>query len=92
MSTVRADPSRGVGFLNDKRRMNVALTRAKYACFIIGSEAALSSSKPWQDFLCHIWKENAMIIVDNARCNILLLDNAPYESQIVQTGRNKLIY
>ncbi|KAG3114204.1 hypothetical protein PI125_g6657 [Phytophthora idaei] len=41
LSTVRADPKAGVGFLNDIRRMNVALTRAKFACYVIGKENTL---------------------------------------------------
>ncbi|KAL4138591.1 hypothetical protein PRIC2_002096 [Phytophthora ramorum] len=53
LSTVRADPKAGVGFLNDIRRMNVALTRAKFACYVIGKENTLRSSKPcrWSDHL-----------------------------------------
>ncbi|KAE9031373.1 hypothetical protein PF011_g155 [Phytophthora fragariae] len=53
LSTVRADPKAGVGFLNDIRRMNVALTRAKFACYVIGKENTLRSSKPWSALLDH---------------------------------------
>ncbi|KAG2925213.1 hypothetical protein PC115_g8330 [Phytophthora cactorum] len=56
LSTVRADPKAGVGFLNDIRRMNVALTRAKFACYVIGKENTLRSSKP-----CHPTEPWAMV-------------------------------
>ncbi|POM61677.1 tRNA-splicing endonuclease [Phytophthora palmivora] len=56
LSTVRADPKAGVGFLNDIRRMNVALTRAKFACYVIGKENTLRSSKPWSALLDHAYQ------------------------------------
>lgn len=39
-SCVRASP-RGLGFLEDVRRMNVALTRAKYHLAVLGNSTAL---------------------------------------------------
>jgi len=35
LSCVRSNEHQGIGFLNDPRRLNVALTRAKYAHVIV---------------------------------------------------------
>lgn len=49
ISTVRAEADpRGVGFLNDTRRMNVAITRAKSALWIFGNERSLVTSPVWK--------------------------------------------
>ena len=37
MSCVRAKRDKGIGFLSHPQRMNVAITRAKMTCIIIGS-------------------------------------------------------
>eukprot|EP00516_Mucochytrium_quahogii_P002296 CAMPEP_0203756330 /NCGR_PEP_ID=MMETSP0098-20131031/9629_1 /ASSEMBLY_ACC=CAM_ASM_000208 /TAXON_ID=96639 /ORGANISM=" , Strain NY0313808BC1" /LENGTH=939 /DNA_ID=CAMNT_0050648169 /DNA_START=108 /DNA_END=2924 /DNA_ORIENTATION=+ len=39
--------SQGVGFLNDQRRLNVAITRARYMLIVIGQEASLKRSALW---------------------------------------------
>lgn len=42
ISCVRANEHQGIGFLNDARRLNVALTRAKYGIVVIGNSKVLA--------------------------------------------------
>ena len=43
----------GMGFLNDIRRLNVALTRAKYCMYVLGNSEILSQNDVWRSFLEH---------------------------------------
>ncbi|KAI5159786.1 regulator of nonsense transcripts 1 [Nematocida ausubeli] len=51
VSTVRTN---GIGFLNDYRRMNVALTRAKYTVIILGCVRLLEKDKIWKQLVTHL--------------------------------------
>lgn len=59
ISLVRSNDNGEIGFLNDTRRMNVALTRAKRKLIVIGDSATLAYHPFYKDFLDYIEKINA---------------------------------
>ncbi|GLT57704.1 hypothetical protein SLA2020_306570 [Shorea laevis] len=44
ISTVRSNGNGSVGFLSNRQRANVALTRARHCCWVVGNEATLLNS------------------------------------------------
>jgi regulator of nonsense transcripts 1 len=61
LSCVRSNDSQGIGFLSDPRRLNVALTRAKYGLVIIGNPKVLSKHELWHHLLVH-FKDNKCLV------------------------------
>lgn len=53
--------SQGIGFLNDPRRLNVALTRARYGVIVLGNPKVLSRQPLWNALLCH-YKEHEVLV------------------------------
>ena len=51
LSCVRSNERQGIGFLSDPRRLNVALTRAKYGVVIVGNATVLSRHMLWNNLL-----------------------------------------
>lgn len=60
---ISAVRSKNIGFMNDIRRMNVSITRAKFALIILGNIQALSKSDIWKSLIDHMNK-NGMIFND----------------------------
>ncbi|UZJ55035.1 hypothetical protein CBS101457_004355 [Exobasidium rhododendri] len=61
LSCVRSNEHQGIGFLSDPRRLNVALTRAKYGMVILGNPKVLSKHPLWHYLLVH-YKEKACLV------------------------------
>lgn len=61
MSCVRSNEHQGIGFLNDPRRLNVALTRAKYGIIIVGNPKVLSKQPLWNHLLS-FYKEQKVLV------------------------------
>lgn len=57
ISFVRSNERGEIGFLQDYRRLNVAITRARKKLIIIGDSATLAQHKLYADFVDHLEKE-----------------------------------
>ena len=56
--------SGGIGFVSDLRRLNVALTRARHALYIVGSEGSLTSSPDWRALLADARARGCVVDVE----------------------------
>ena len=51
--TVQHSSTSGIGFLEDVRRLNVAITRARKSLWVLGHLNTLCNSKPWRKLAEH---------------------------------------
>ncbi|KAG0576671.1 hypothetical protein KC19_5G098200 [Ceratodon purpureus] len=66
LSCVRAMADRGLGFVSDEKRMNVALTRAKYSLIIVGHAETLQKWSPaWGSLIEDARKRDCYQVLTN---------------------------
>eukprot|EP00178_Gracilaria_changii_P002292 TRINITY_DN1338_c0_g1_i1.p1 TRINITY_DN1338_c0_g1~~TRINITY_DN1338_c0_g1_i1.p1 ORF type:complete len:2578 (+),score=254.02 TRINITY_DN1338_c0_g1_i1:498-8231(+) len=71
LSTVRGRNSKTIGFVDDARRMNVALTRAMHSLLIVGNATVLScSSVPWHGLIQHCRENSYLFSMNTGRDGI----------------------
>jgi regulator of nonsense transcripts 1 len=61
LSCVRSNEKAGIGFLNDPRRLNVAMTRARSGLVILGNPKVLSRQPLFHDLLQH-FRDNESLV------------------------------
>ncbi|KAJ1848022.1 ATP-dependent RNA helicase, partial [Coemansia sp. RSA 2703] len=61
VSCVRNNERQGIGFLSDPRRLNVALTRAKYGVIVLGCPRVLSCNPLWHELLSY-YKQHGVLV------------------------------
>lgn len=61
LTCVRSNDASGIGFLNDPRRLNVALTRAKFGMIIFGNAKVLSKHDLWNNLLNEYKNEGCLV-------------------------------
>ncbi|GFO35773.1 regulator of nonsense transcripts 1 [Plakobranchus ocellatus] len=61
LSCVRSNEHQGIGFLNDPRRLNVALTRARYGVIIVGNPKMLSRQTLWCHLLTYYREQKCLV-------------------------------
>ncbi|GLC57612.1 ATP-dependent helicase NAM7 [Pleodorina starrii] len=61
LSCVRSNEHSSIGFLSDPRRLNVALTRARYGLVVLGNPRVLSRQPLWNSLLQY-FKESGCLV------------------------------
>jgi len=61
LSCVRSNEHQGIGFLSDPRRMNVALTRARYGVIVLGNPRILARNALWTALINHFKEHDCLV-------------------------------
>ena len=64
LSNDKSTGSIGIGFLNDFRRMNVGLSRAKIGCFVVGHYETLKNNNYWKKLMNYCKEKNSFFKVE----------------------------
>ncbi|PIA47781.1 hypothetical protein AQUCO_01400405v1 [Aquilegia coerulea] len=62
-SCVRANENKGIGFVQDFRRMNVGITRARFSVLVVGSASTLKQDDHWAHLVSRAEDQNCLFKV-----------------------------
>lgn len=74
ISTVRSNDYGTIGFLSDYRRMNVAITRAKFGLYIIGNVFTLSTNNNWNQLIQYAEDLNVLWTISSPNTKLDIRD------------------
>ncbi|KAK7300604.1 hypothetical protein RJT34_11452 [Clitoria ternatea] len=84
-STVRSNVSGNVGFLSNRQRANVALTRARYCLWILGNATTLmNSNSVWRNLVLDAKKRGCFHNVDEDRKLDRAIEDALFEIELLE--------
>ncbi|CAI5437489.1 unnamed protein product [Caenorhabditis angaria] len=89
VTCVRSNSSSGIGFLNDPRRLNVAITRAKYGLVVIGNAKVLGRQPMWHDLIT-FYKDKGLVFegpINNLKSVNLTLPKPVAKTSGIGSGR-----
>jgi len=69
ISLVRSNPEQEIGFLEDLRRLNVAITRAKRKLIIVGDAKTLSQNEVYKKLIDYIRRKGKYLTVEKLNSN-----------------------
>lgn len=87
-SCVRSNDQQNIGFLRDYRRLNVALTRAKYGLVILGNPRSFTRDFLWTKLLIHFREKGCLVEgrLDNLQLSVVQLEFANAKLQNKNRG------
>lgn len=83
LTCVRSSKTGGIGFLSDPRRLNVALTRAKYGLIILGNPHVLARHPLWLHLITYFRSKRCLVegpLSALQPCNIQLPKPRPWRA------------
>lgn len=92
LSCVRSNDHQGIGFLSDPRRLNVALTRAKYGIVILGNPKVLSKHPLWHWLLVHYKERSCLVEGPLSNLQVSLLQFPRPKTNYRGPQRNQIAY
>lgn len=94
LTTVRSGTS-GVGFLNNVKRLNVALTRAKALLIVIGNPETLQQDPNWFEFIRYCYEKNAIrgvkFVLDEKRHIVKQLAGKEAYLSVIQNSLDEMV-